>query len=137
MRMCPECHRLSRDDDFCSHCGAAVYPDNTYTGSNISCDNYREFDGGRHTHEKESYSRPYAGNANRPEHRAHQAQPGGTYQSPPASERPSVEGGRKKGTGCVVLIVIFFVFFSIIDSFDIEFWKWLGDVLEEIFYDLF
>lgn len=126
MRVCPECHRLSRDDDFCSHCGAAVYPDNTYTGSNISCDDYREFDGGSHTHEKESYSRPYA---NRP-------QPGGTYRSTPESGRSPVEGGRKKGTGCIVWIIIIFMFFSVIDSLDIDFWKWLGEVLEEIFYEL-
>lgn len=124
MKICPECHKLSRDDDFCSHCGAAVYPDNSYSGSDISCGNYREFDGGReHTHEKESYSRPYT--------------PPPGQQSGGYNERPPVEGGRKsRMTGCIVLIIIFAVFFEIIDSFDIDFWEWLGSVLKGLFNDL-
>ena len=27
MTRCPNCNKLSKDDDFCSHCGAAVYGD--------------------------------------------------------------------------------------------------------------
>ncbi len=50
MKMCPECHKLSRDDDFCSHCGAAVYGDDNYTDiADISC-------GKIHSHEKVSYN---------------------------------------------------------------------------------
>lgn len=113
MRICPECHRLSRDDDFCSHCGSAVYPDNTYTGSNIDCDSYREFDGGSHSHEKQSYTEMYPGRF--------------------SSSGTPVEGGRKgKGAGCVVWIIVFFVLFGIIDSLGEDFWEWLGELLEQI-----
>lgn len=51
MKLCPECHKLSKDDDFCSHCGSAVYgSDNISTGT-LSCD---EIEG--HSHEKTTYS---------------------------------------------------------------------------------
>ncbi len=53
MKYCKNCHRMSRDDDFCSHCGCAVYGDDDYT-TDIDCDNYED-----HSHEKESYSSPY------------------------------------------------------------------------------
>ncbi len=52
MKMCPECRRLSKDDDFCSHCGAAVYDTENYSDiSSIDCSNYKE-----HSHEKQSFS---------------------------------------------------------------------------------
>lgn len=114
MRVCPECHKLSRDDDFCSHCGAAVYPDNNFTGGDIDCGSYREFDGGSHSHEKQTYTSPY---------------PAGR----PAAGSPPVEGGRKnKGSGCVVWIILLFILFGIIDSLGEDFWEWLGELLEQL-----
>lgn len=51
MKYCNECHRLSRDDDFCSHCGAAVYGNDNASGGNISCDTISG-----HVHEQQSFS---------------------------------------------------------------------------------
>ena len=51
MKICPECHKISKDDDFCSHCGSAVYGHDDHSSSaEIDCDNYKG-----HTHEKQSY----------------------------------------------------------------------------------
>lgn len=49
MKLCPNCHRLSKDEDFCSYCGSAVYDDNT--GSSIDCSQIKG-----HTHEKQTFS---------------------------------------------------------------------------------
>ncbi|MCM1577743.1 MAG: hypothetical protein NC078_02940 [Ruminococcus sp.] len=118
---------MSRDDDFCSHCGAAVYPDNNFTGSDIGCGTYGEFDGGgEHSHEKVTYTKPYANSM----------PSGGTYDRPPMqsrpAERPPVEGGRKKGGGCVTFIVILVIFFTFVDSMGIDIWGILGELLEQI-----
>lgn len=52
MKICPICHKLSKDDDFCSHCGSAVYAEEDHSSSEqIKCTNF-------HTHEKrESFQR--------------------------------------------------------------------------------
>lgn len=51
MKICPECHKISTDDDFCSRCGAAVFSEDDYTASeNIKCEDYKG-----HSHEKTSY----------------------------------------------------------------------------------
>lgn len=58
MKICPECHKLSKDDDFCSHCGAAVYGENDYSESDkINCDNNRQ-----HSHEKQTFTDNRKGN---------------------------------------------------------------------------
>ena len=49
MKLCPNCHRLSNDDDFCSFCGSAVYEDNT--DYSIDCSQIKG-----HTHEKQTFS---------------------------------------------------------------------------------
>ena len=50
MTICPECHRLSRDDDFCSYCGAAVFGYTDYSSKTASC-----LDIDRHSHDKITY----------------------------------------------------------------------------------
>lgn len=51
MTYCKNCHKMSRDDDFCSHCGSAVW-DEDYVSNDaaIRCDS---LDG--HTHDKVTY----------------------------------------------------------------------------------
>ncbi len=56
MKLCPECHKLSKDDDFCSRCGAAVYNTENYSGDNL-IDCSRQPD---HSHEKTTYTKPYS-----------------------------------------------------------------------------
>lgn len=62
MKFCPECHKISRDDDFCSHCGAAVYGEDDYSDSaSISCDNNR-FGGEKyHNHAQQTFNDPRRG----------------------------------------------------------------------------
>ena len=52
MTYCKNCHKLSKDDDFCSHCGAAVWGENEVSNdAPISCDTMKD-----HTHDKVTYS---------------------------------------------------------------------------------
>lgn len=55
MKYCNNCHRLSKDDDFCSHCGAAVYGDDEDHSANISCEDFED----GHSHEKVTYTSEY------------------------------------------------------------------------------
>lgn len=58
MKICPECHKLSKDDDFCSYCGAAVYGENDVSENDkINCDNDR-----RHSHAKQTFTDSRKGN---------------------------------------------------------------------------
>ena len=50
MKFCNECKRLSKDDDFCSHCGAAVFGSNNYSASSVSCAGSKG-----HDHDKLTY----------------------------------------------------------------------------------
>lgn len=52
MTICPECHKLSRDDDFCSHCGAAVFGFENYSPKSADCAGY-----GKHDHDKITFDR--------------------------------------------------------------------------------
>lgn len=92
MKICPECHRLSKDDDFCSHCGSAVYGnDNISTGS-ISCDDLKG-----HSHEKTSYSQPQ--NYTRtPDY------DGKDFTK--ASDTPKRKQKQKKPVGCIVTFIV-------------------------------
>lgn len=51
MKLCKECHKLSRDDDFCSHCGAAVFGLDDVTDLSVNCDRIHG-----HDHRKQSYT---------------------------------------------------------------------------------
>ncbi len=55
MKICPECHKISKDDDFCSHCGAAVFGFDNYSES-ARCNDYRD-----HDHSKITYDRTERG----------------------------------------------------------------------------
>ena len=86
MKYCSNCHRFSKDDDFCTHCGSAVYDDNSE--NSIDCS---QIPG--HTHEKQTFS----GSAENQKR---------TYQE------PSV---KKKGNGCVGNIFLIIIVFVLID----------------------
>lgn len=63
MKICPECHKLSTDDDFCSNCGAAVFGADDVTDSRaIDCD---RIDRG-HDHGKVTYDVSERGTRIRP-----------------------------------------------------------------------
>lgn len=122
MKLCPECHRLSRDDDFCSHCGAAVYGNDNYSDSAmISCDSISG-----HDHRQETFSQS-------------------GYTSGPVVNGPDYKGKdftkmpdktpKKKAGGIVKLIIVVIIIMSILDSMNITFSdiKWW---LEELFYEL-
>ncbi len=55
MKICPECHRISKDDDFCSYCGAAVFGADNYSES-ARCQDYSD-----HDHSKITYDRSERG----------------------------------------------------------------------------
>lgn len=88
MKLCPNCHRLSKDDDFCSHCGSAVYDDNTEYSVDCS-----QIPG--HTHEKQSFSE----NNTYSQHK----------QSYSQTDSDASNEIKKKGKGCLNLIIILFV----------------------------
>lgn len=88
MKLCPNCHRLSKDDDFCSFCGSAVYEDNT--DYSVDCS---QIPG--HTHEKQSFS----------ESKANSSQSRSYQQTEPAA--PSKK--KKKHSGCLTLIILIIV----------------------------
>ncbi len=97
MKMCPNCHRLSKDDDFCSHCGSAVYEDNT--DYSIDCS---QIPG--HTHEKQTFTQ------NDP--RMSQS-----YQSDSAGSPDVKPKGKLKGClSVIVFIIILNVLFDIIGA---------------------
>ena len=85
MKLCPNCHRISKDDDFCSRCGSAVYDDNT--SYSVDCS---QFSG--HTHEKQSFSGKNSYELNR-------------TGSPDRTSYGS--SGKKKGGGFIKVILIF------------------------------
>ncbi|MCI7767287.1 MAG: hypothetical protein MSJ26_04805 [Oscillospiraceae bacterium] len=93
MKYCSNCHRFSKDDDFCSNCGSAVYDDNSE--NSIDCS---QIPG--HTHEKQTFSGSgsYESNLDIP-------------QSRPAAEQKS----KKKGSGCVSIFIIFIIVSVVID----------------------
>lgn len=55
MKICPECHKISKDDDFCSHCGAAVFGFDNYSES-ARCNDYSG-----HDHSKITFDRTERG----------------------------------------------------------------------------
>ena len=64
MKICPECHKISKDDDFCSNCGAAVFSADDYS-EDASC---RDLSG--HDHSKITYDRSERGTKLREDTRA-------------------------------------------------------------------
>ena len=57
MTYCKNCHKMSRDDDFCSHCGSAVWgEDYVSNDAAINCDSLSG-----HTHDKVTYDRTERG----------------------------------------------------------------------------
>ena len=87
MKYCSNCHRFSKDDDFCSNCGSAVYDDNSE--NSIDCS---QIPG--HTHEKQTFSGSGSYQANR------------DYPQSRLSPESKKKG---KGSGCVSLIVIIII----------------------------
>lgn len=110
MRMCPNCKRLSRDDDFCSRCGAAVYPENSDYSEDISCTGYAG-----HSHEKTTYTRPYStlsGN--------------GRTEQPKQSGSRNAQSGKSKNSGCVIAVIIFIVIVSFLSEIGFSGFSWLN-----------
>lgn len=103
MKICPECHRLSRDDDFCSRCGAAVYGDDDYSDPvSISCESDRT-----HSHKQETFT------DNRYKDRP--VINGSAYKG--AAPRNSSPERKRKGsplTTLIIIIILFFVFGDIL-----------------------
>ena len=106
--MCPNCKRLSKDDDFCSHCGAAVYPDNSDYSANISCTGYEG-----HSHEKTTYTKPYS-----------TISENGRTEQPKQSGSQSAQNGKSKNSGCVVAIIVFIFIVSILSEMDFSNFSW-------------
>ncbi|MBO6309146.1 MAG: hypothetical protein J6N70_10010 [Oribacterium sp.] len=50
MRFCSECKKLSKDDDFCSHCGSALFGTEDFTARGSECTDTRG-----HSHDKITY----------------------------------------------------------------------------------
>lgn len=111
MKMCPECHKLSRDDDFCSHCGAAVYGDEDFSQGTLSCDEVKG-----HSHEKTTFS-------------------GGTSAASGSYQRRDRADNKKKNgaKGWIVFIIALSFIGSIIDEMDGEFFETLGEWFKAIF----
>ena len=108
MKICPNCKKLSKDDDFCSHCGAAVYPDNSDYSEDISCTGYEG-----HSHEKTTYTNPYS-----------------TLSENGRTEQPEQSGsmnaqGKSKNSGCIVAVIVFIFIISIISEMDFSDFSWL------------
>lgn len=110
MKLCPNCHRLSKDDDFCSYCGSAVYDDNT--DYSIDCSQIKG-----HTHEKQTFSE------------------NSSYQSYRQTSSNSSPEAKKKGKGCLTLIIFFIVINVIAEMLSGGFAglvELLGNLLNEI-----
>lgn len=105
MTRCPNCKKLSKDDDFCSHCGAAVYADDgDFSGPD--CSAYEQ----GHTHEKQSYSAPYTRN------------PAGGMKQPQAV--------KPKNSGCVTAIIIFIILMFVLPAlFELIFRSCTGEYI--------
>lgn len=109
MKMCPECHKLSRDDDFCSHCGAAVYGHEDFSQGTLSCDEVKG-----HSHEKTSFS-------------------GGTQTASEGYQRGMAEVKKVKGhKGWIVFIIALSFIGSILDEMDPEVFEEIADWLETV-----
>ncbi|MGN1105747.1 MAG: hypothetical protein ACI4RH_03785 [Huintestinicola sp.] len=113
MKLCPNCHRLSKDDDFCSFCGNAVYDDNSE--SSIDCS---QIPG--HTHEKQTFTE------NTTYTRQNSSYNKSTSTSPEAT---------KKGKGCLNLIILIIAINVLADVFFggiSELFEFLENILNEI-----
>ncbi|MGN0637518.1 MAG: hypothetical protein ACI4J0_04025 [Huintestinicola sp.] len=114
MKLCPNCHRLSKDDDFCSNCGSAVYDDNT--DYSVNCSQIKG-----HTHEKQTFS---DNTASPQQYRS--------YSNTGSSSSPEK---KKKGSGCLNLIILIIVINVLADVFFggiSELFEFLGNLLNEI-----
>jgi len=98
MKMCPNCHRLSKDDDFCSHCGSAVYEDNA--DYSVDCS---QIPG--HTHEKQSFTQN-----NTASYRDY------SQSGSAGSPEVKVKGKLKGCLSVIVFIIILNVLFDIIGA---------------------
>ncbi|MGN1090859.1 MAG: hypothetical protein ACI4Q6_10700 [Huintestinicola sp.] len=114
MKLCPECHRLSKDDDFCSHCGSAVYGNDNISTGTLSCD---DIDG--HSHEKTTYSQPQ-------NYTRTSGYNGKDFTNAP--DPPKRKPKQKKPVGC---IVTFIVIAAILSALEDE-----GISLSELLYKL-
>lgn len=109
MKYCSNCHRFSKDDDFCSNCGSAVYDDNSE--NSIDCS---QIPG--HTHEKQTFSGSGSYQANRD-----------FPQSRPAAEPK----GKKKSAGCINSIVIAVIVYWFVKMI-FGSWEEFGELLERL-----
>ena len=117
MKLCPNCHKLSKDDDFCSHCGSAVYGNDDYSeNSKISCSNYSDHSHEKQTFSQSSYSRPSVNGSSMRDH---------TRRSEERNKKSKPHSG-----GWFVSVVIFIIVMNIITSMDM-------DMLMQLFEELF
>lgn len=120
MKICPECHKLSKFDDFCSHCGSAVYGSDDFSQGTISCDDIKG-----HSHEKTTYSTGPIVN-------------GPAYNGRDFTQmRDNVPQTKKNsGVGCFVVIIIAIAVFSILGDMDTEEIEELFSGLAELIHSL-
>ncbi|MGN0641879.1 MAG: hypothetical protein ACI4JJ_01915 [Huintestinicola sp.] len=102
MTKCKNCGKLSRDDDFCNHCGSAVYPDNCSI------------------HEGDCVKSPEIGEA--------QNMPSYTNARPSSKAKKKNNGC---ATAVVVFIIVCWILSKISDIYPLEeFFEQLADLFE-------
>ena len=115
MTYCKNCHRMSKDDDFCSHCGSAVWGEDFVSNdAAINCDSLEN-----HTHDKVTYNRTERGEGvHIPE--------GYKPYNPTNQNNQNASGAsakNAKAVATVIKIVFFIIAINVIFSFFAEFFN--------------
>lgn len=107
MTYCKNCHKMSKDDDFCSHCGAAVWGDDCISNdAPIQCD---LLDG--HTHDKVTYDKSERGEGVHIPEGYKPYNP--TNQRPNIQDRSGSQNNAKLAKNIATIIkIIFFLIFA-------------------------
>ncbi|MGN0602489.1 MAG: hypothetical protein ACI4I2_00790 [Oscillospiraceae bacterium] len=114
MTYCKNCHKMSKDDDFCSHCGSAVWgEDYVSQDAAINCDTMKD-----HSHDKVTYSKSERGEGvHIPE--------GYKPYNPTYSRSPKAAEKSKNGKGVLAVIstvvtlsILKYIIEAIIEMFD-------------------
>lgn len=108
MKYCNNCHRLSKDDDFCSHCGCAVYGNDDNYSENISCESIDK----NHSHEKVTYTSAYSNHKN-------------TKNGTARQNYGSANSKNQKNGSCLIAIIILFIVASFLIEIINEFASYL------------
>ncbi|MGN0666987.1 MAG: hypothetical protein ACI4KF_10735 [Huintestinicola sp.] len=116
MRICPNCKKLSREDDFCNHCGSAVYPDNC---------TIHDDDCIRDLPDESSYSS-----------KEYRPEPSRQQQINTKNTSPSSAPKKKGGCGCLMLFIIISVIIAILAETDSAEWAEWAEAILDIFNEL-